>query len=117
MSMLWRPPPDRKALAASLTSSATSAGSGDTARSPVSMRATSSRSLIIRRIRSAWASMIRKNWSVSVGFSPAAGSSRLVTAPLTEVSGVHSSWLTMARNSARSRSSSSRAVRSCRVTT
>ena len=34
-----------------------------------------------------------------------------------EVSGVLSSWLTMPRNSARSRSSSSRGVRSCRVTT
>ena len=37
--------------------------------------------------------------------------------PLTEVSGVRSSWLTMARNSARSRSSSSSSVRSWKVTT
>ena len=36
--------------------------------------------------------------------SAAAGSSRVVTEPLTEVSGIRSPWLTMARNSARIRS-------------
>ena len=37
--------------------------------------------------------------------------------PLMEVSGARSSWLTMPRNSARNRSSSSSDARSCRVTT
>ena len=61
--------------------------------------------------------MIRKNCIISAGSSSDAASSRVVTEPLMEVSGVRSSWLTMPRNSARSRSSSSIGVMSCRVTT
>ena len=52
ISTLCRPPPLRKAFWASLASRATSVGSGETASSPVSMRATSSRSLISTCIRS-----------------------------------------------------------------
>ena len=114
---MFLPPPLRNAFLASSTRTATSTGPGATDRLPVSMCATSRRSLISSRIRSVCASMIRWNWSVSAGFSAAEGSSRVVTEPLTEVSGVRSSWLTMPRNSARSRSSSSSGVMSCRVTT
>ncbi len=117
MSISCRPPPLRKPLRASATRRATSVGSGETASVPVSMRATSSRSLISTCIRSTWVLMIRKNCRISAGFSAAGGSNRVVMEPLTEVSGVRSSWLTIARNSARSRSSSSSGVRSCRVTT
>ena len=42
---------------------------------------------------------------------------RVAAEPLMEVSGARSSWLTIPRNSARSRSSSSKGVMSCRVTT
>ena len=111
------PPPLRKPLHASPARRATSVGSGETARVPVSMRATSSRSLISTCIRSTCESMIRKNCRISAGLSGDGGSSRVVMEPLTEVSGVRSSWLTIARNSARSRSSSSSAVMSWRVTT
>ena len=62
-------------------------------------------------------SMIRKNSCISAGSSPGEARSRVVVAPMMEVSGVRSSWLTMDRNSARSRSSSSSGARSCRVTT
>ena len=61
--------------------------------------------------------MIRKNWSISAGSRSDAASSRVVAEPLMVESGVRSSWLTMPRNSARSRSISSSGVRSCNVTT
>ena len=117
ISMSCLPPPLRKPLRASPARMAASVGSGVMARVPVSMRATSSRSLISTCIRSICPSMIRKNCRISVGPRVEGGSSRVATEPLTEVRGVRSSWLTMARNSARSRSVSSSAVRSCRVTT
>ena len=41
----------------------------------------------------------------------------MVIAPLMEVSGTRSSWLTIPKNSARSRASSSWGVMSCTVTT
>ena len=92
-------------------------GSGAMESVPISMRATSSRSLINSRIRSACASMIWWNCPVSAELSVAEASSRVVIEPLTAARGVLSSWLTMAKNSARSCSISSRGVRSCRVTT
>ena len=58
ISMLCLPPPLRKPLRASLISMPTSVGSGETASVPVSMRATSSRSLISTCIRLTCASMI-----------------------------------------------------------
>ena len=58
ISMLCLPPPLRKPLRASLISMPTSVGSGKTASVPVSMRATSSRSLISTCIRSTCALMI-----------------------------------------------------------
>ncbi len=84
---------------------------------PVSMRATSSRLLIRPRIRLASRSMIRWNWRISAGSRSGSSSSRVVAEPRMEASGVCSSWLTMPRNSARSRSRSSSGVMSCRVTT
>ena len=51
--------------------------------------------------------MIRMSWRTSVGSSSDGVSSMVVAAPLMEVSGVRSSWLTIARNSARIRSISS----------
>ena len=110
-------PPIRKALPASPVSAARSVGSGETGRVPVSMRATSSRSAISTRIRSVCSKMIRWNWRISAGCMPEYSSSSADTEPLTVARGVRSSWLTIARNSARSRSISSSAVRSCRVTT
>ena len=76
------------------------------------MRATSSRSLISRSIRSVWVSMTAWNWRTSAGFNERAGSRRVETAPFTAARGVLSSWLTMARNSARSLSCSSSGVMS-----
>ena len=64
-----------------------------------------------------WSRMIRKNWVISAGSSAADASSRVSADPLMAASGVRSSWLTMSRNSARSRSSSSIGVMSCMVTT
>ena len=61
--------------------------------------------------------MMRKNWSISAGSRSDAASVSVAAEPLMEVSGVLSSWLTMPRNSARSRSISSIGVMSCRVTT
>ena len=61
---------------------------------------------------SACSSMIRKNCSISAGSGTGAAFSTVAVEPLMEVSGARSSWLTMSRNSARSRSSSSSAVRS-----
>ena len=69
------------------------------------------------RIRSDWSRMMRKNWAVSEGCSSPAVSSSVSTDPFTAANGVLSSWLTMARNSARSRSCSFKGVRSCRVMT
>ena len=114
---LLRSPPLWNLLLASSTRTATSTGSGATGRVPVSMRATSSRSPIRWRMFSDWSRMIRKNWVISAGSSSEAASSRVSADPLMEVSGVRSSWLTMPRNSARSRSRSSSGVMSCRVTT
>ena len=61
--------------------------------------------------------MIRKNWSISAGSRADAAPSTVAAEPLMAVSGARSSWLTMPRNSARTRSSSSSGARSCRVTT
>ena len=59
ISIVFRPPPLRKVFLASSTRLATSVGSGVIESEPVSIRATSSRSLIKSRMRSAWWSMIR----------------------------------------------------------
>ena len=61
--------------------------------------------------------MMRWNCAISAGSRSEAASSRVSTDPLMVLSGVLSSWLTMPRNSDRSRSNSSRGVMSCRVTT
>ena len=66
---------------------------------------------------SACSSMMRKNWTISAGSSAGEAPSTVAAEPLMEVSGARSSWLTMPRNSARRRSSSSTGVRSWRVTT
>ena len=84
---------------------------------PVSMRATSSRSLIRSRIRSLWDLMMRMNCTISAESRELKDSSMVSTDPLMEVRGARSSWLTIPRNSARIFSSSFRAVISCRVTT
>ena len=117
MTRLLRPPPPWNRLLASSTRTVTSTGSGDTGRVPVSMRATSSRSPIRWRMLSDWSRMIRKNWVISAGSRSEATSSRVSAEPLMAARGVLSSWLTMPRNSARSRSRSSKGVRSCMVTT
>ena len=64
-----------------------------------------------------WSRMILKNWVISAGYRLELDSSRVSTDPLIAASGVRSSWLTMPRNLARSRSRSSSGVMSCRVTT
>ena len=117
MIRLARPPPLWNLLLASSTRTVTSTGSGDTGRVPVSMRATSRRSPIRWRMLSDWSRMIRKNWVISAGSRSEAASSRVSTDPLMAAKGVLSSWLTMPRNSARSRSRSSSGVMSCMVTT
>ena len=61
--------------------------------------------------------MMRKNWSISAGSRSDAASVSVAAEPLMAASGVRSSWLTMPRNSARSRSNSSIGVMSCMVTT
>ena len=61
--------------------------------------------------------MTRKNWRVSARSGAREAPSTAVAEPLTALSGVRSSWLTMDRNSARWRSSSSSGARSCSVTT
>ena len=116
-SMVCSPPPLMKALRASYASTATSVGSGEIASVPVSMRATSSRSPTSACMRSICESMMWKNCRDSVGFSVAGGSSSVATDPFSVVSGVRSSWLTIARNSARMRSISWSAVMSCIVMT
>ena len=111
------PPPLRNVCRACSTRPATAAGSGTTDSVPASMRPASSRSPIRPRMWSACSSMIRKNCTISAG-SRAGEAPRTVAAePLMEVSGARSSWLTMPRNSARNRSSSSSGARSCRVKT
>ena len=108
-------PPLRKVFLAWSTRMAGS-GSADTGRAPVSMRAMSRRSVMRALIWSACCSMIRKKSSISAGSRVSAEPVRVAAEPLMEASGARSSWLTMARNSARSRSSSSSGVMSCRVT-
>ena len=66
---------------------------------------------------SACSSMIRKNCNISAGSRAGEAPSTVAAEPLMEVSGARSSWLTMPRNSARNRSSSSSGAKSCRVTT
>ena len=56
--------------------------------------------------------MILKNCVISAESRSEADSRRVSTDPLTAARGVRSSWLTMPRNSARSRSSSSIGVMS-----
>ena len=68
-------------------------------------------------MRSACSSMMRKNCCVSAAPKPPVAPSTVAVEPLIAASGVRSSWLTMPRNSARIRSSSSIGARSCRVTT
>ena len=68
-------------------------------------------------MRSACWSMMRWNARSSARSSARAGRSSVAVTPLMEMSGARSSWLTMARNSARRRSVSSSAARSCIVTT
>ena len=62
-------------------------------------------------------SMMRKNWSSSACGGTGTAPSTVAVEPLIEVRGARSSWLTIPRNSARCRSSSSRGARSCIVTT
>ena len=109
--------PLRNAVRARSTIAATSAGSGATDSVPVSMRAASSRSPIRACMWSACSSTMRKNSRAWDGSRAAGSPSAVAAQPLIDTSGACSSWLTMPRNSARSRSSSSRGVRSCRVTT
>ena len=97
---------------ASSTRMARSAGPGETDRAPVSMRATSSRSLISPRILSAWSKIILWNWRISAGSRVEPSSSRVLAEPLMDVRGVLSSWLTIPRNSARRSCSSSSGVMS-----
>ena len=111
------PPPLRKVFRAWSTSAGTSDGSGETERVPVSMRPASSRSPIRPRMWSACWSMMRKNCTISAGSRPGEAPSTVAAEPLIEVSGARSSWLTMPRNSARSRSSSWSGAMSCMVTT
>ena len=117
ITRLLLPPLLWNLLLASSTRRVASTGSGDTGRVPVSILATSSRSPIRWRMLSDWSRMILKNWVISAESSSEAASSRVSTDPLMAARGVRSSWLTMPRNSARSRSRSSCGVMSCRVTT
>ncbi len=110
------PAPLRKVLRAWSTSAATSVGSGDTDRVPVTIRPWSSRSPSRPRMWSACSSMTRKNCSISAGSGVVGSPSTVAVEPLMATSGVRSSWLTMPRNSARMRSISSSGARSCRVT-
>ena len=66
---------------------------------------------------SAWSCMMRTNWRTTAGSRSATESRIVVADPLMEVRGILSSWLTMARNSARSRSDSLTSAMSCMVTT
>ena len=80
-----RPPPVKKMFFASSTRSPASTGSGATDNMPVSMRATSSRSLIRSRIRSLWDLMMRMNCTISAVSRELKDSSRVSTDPLMEV--------------------------------
>ena len=115
--MLFLAPPRRKELRASSTRAATSVGCAVTDSMPVSILVRSRRSLIRLRMRSACSSTIWKNWRTSAAPSGEEAPSTVAAEPLMVVSGVRSSWLTAPRNSARSRSSSSSGVMSCRVAT
>ena len=68
-------------------------------------------------MRSAWSSTMRKNCTSSAARNARRASSTVAVAPLMEVSGTRSSWLTMPRKSARMRSSSSSGARFWSVTT
>ena len=114
---VWRPPPERKVVRARSTRNATSVGSGETESVPASMRPASSRSAISPIVRSACSSTMRMNSRVSASENCRPVPSSAAVEPLIAASGVRSSWLTMLRNSARMRSSSSRGARSCMVTT
>ena len=116
-SILFPTPPSRNTARAWPTRAARAAGSVANESVPASIRATSSRSRIRLRIRSACWSMMRKNWRASAGSKGADEPSTAAAEPLIEVRGVSSSWLTMPRNSARCRPSSSRGVMSWAVTT
>ena len=59
---------------------------------------------------------MRTNWRTTAGSRSCPGCMSAVTDPMMEVRGVRSSWLTIARNSARSRSCSSTSAMSCMVT-
>ena len=109
--------PLRNVFLACSTKSATSAGSGVTDSVPEWMRPASSRSLMRPRMWSACSSMIRKNCSISAGSGAGRAPSTVAVEPLMEVSGARSSWLTIPRNSARSRLNSSSGAKSCMVTT
>ena len=61
--------------------------------------------------------MIRKNWRGSAGSTGDEEPSTVAAEPLMVLNGVRSSWLTMPRNSVRSRSSSSSGDMSCMVAT
>ena len=61
--------------------------------------------------------MIRKKSPISAGLSVDEAVSKVAAEPLMVVSGVRSSWLTMPKNSARSRCRSSSGVMSCTVAT
>ena len=114
-STLFSAPPPRKAALAWSTRDAIPEASGAIESVPASIRVTSRRSLIRLRIWSACSSMIRKNWYASAGLKGDMELSALAAEPLMAVNGIRSSWLTVPRNSARSRSSSSNGVMSCRV--
>ena len=115
--MFSRPPMPTKVLRASSTSRASTAGAGLTARVPVSILTMSMRSDSSSRMWSACSSMIRKNWDISAGSREDSPCNRVVADPLMAARGERSSWPTMPRNSARSRSSSASAVMSCTATT
>ena len=115
--MACRPPPPPKVSRARSTSSASSVGSGATESVPVSMRPASSRSPIRPRMWPDCWRMMRWNSRISAGSSAAASSSSVDAEPRMAASGSRSSWLTMPRNSARSRSISSSGARSWMVTT
>ena len=117
MSRAFPRPALLKALIARSTSTGISAGSGLTESVPVSMRATSSRAATRSCMWSACSSMMRKNWRTRAGSTSAGEPSTVAVEPLMEVRGARSSWLTVARNSARSRSISLTSAMSCRVIT
>ena len=116
MRTACRPPPLRKVFLARSTSAATFAGSGATVSVPASMLPASRRFAMRPLMWSACPSMMRKNWSSSAWGGTGTAPSTVAVEPLIEVSGARSSWLTIPRNSARCRSSSSSGARSCMVT-